>query len=74
MIIGTAKLFGANWSWFIAFGVVCTAIGLWGRFMDRNESKDEKERINNSYGGGPVYYLGFVGPISMLLGVVLLAI
>jgi hypothetical protein len=65
---------GSGWHWII-IGVVFTAIGLVLRYVvQRNDTAAERDKQNMSYGGTPLFALGLLGPVVILVGVILLVI
>jgi hypothetical protein len=72
MIEGSAKLFGLSWSGLLLAGVLFTLLGLWGRYMDRNKTQEEKSRSHNAYGSEKVYWAGFIGPPLIVIALILL--
>jgi hypothetical protein len=65
---------GTGWHWII-IGCIFTAIGLFLRYViQRNDTASEREKQNMSYGGTPMFALGLLGPVVVLVGVILLII
>lgn len=57
---------------FLIVGALFSLIGIVNRFVRRNQSKEERVKSNNSYGGLRIYWLGIAGIPLIIIGIILL--
>ena len=58
--------------WCLSVGALFGVVALISRFADRNESKEERDRVNLSYGGIPIFALGLTAVPIMVVGILLI--
>jgi hypothetical protein len=74
MTPGATKLFGVTWQGFLLAGVGFTLLALFGLFLDRNLTDDQRRKSHTSYGSEKVYWARFIGPPLVIIGLILMAI